>query len=275
MQALCMPLLNFDFSVVGPNFFFINQGSWQDHWAYLTYRTDTGDFIYRAGITYGKSASTTVQYTNSEGRVIEQFSDSVSSNNGYNRGYFKMTEIPLFDLPKVKYNPYVTDGYALGPDAKIIIAALTSRTSADITRFVFNNRLVAPMSTAVMQDVINLTFQAWGWLGKLGMASYPISRLAATPGYYTNIICVPILDAKKSYGSAAAKFGLSLDGSVAPELRPFARSNMNSYYLNASGEYNEAIPDILFLLMPEEDRVKVGGEKDKLLFSKSSLQKAA
>lgn len=261
MQNICMPLLSFDFSVVGPNFFFINQSSWQDHWAYLTYRTDTGDFVYRAGITHGKSASTTVQFTNQEGRVIEQFSDSVGSGNGYNRGYFQMTEIPLFDLPKVKYNPYITDGYALGPDAKIIIAALTSRTSADIVRFVFNNRLVAPMSTDVMQDVINLTFQAWGWLGKLGMSSYPISRLGATPGYYTNIICVPILDAEKSYGSAAAKFGLSLDGSVAPELRPFARSNMNSYYLDASGEYNEVISDILFLLLPEEDRTKVGGGK--------------
>lgn len=256
-----MPLLNFDFSVVGPNFFFINQSSWQDHWAYLTYRTDTGDFIYRAGIRHGKTASTTVQYTNSEGRAIEQFADSVSAGNGCIRGYFKMTEIPLFDLPKVKYNPYVTDGYALGPDAKIIIAALTSRTSADIVRFVFNNRLVAPMSASKIQNIINSTFQALGWLAKLGMSSYPISRLSATPGYYTNIICVPILDSEESYGSAAAKFGLSLDGSVAPELRPFARSNMNSYYLNDSGQYNEAISDILYLLMPEEDRVKVGGGK--------------
>lgn len=261
MQALCMPLLNFDFSVVGPNFFFINQGTWQDHWAYLTYRTDTGDFVYRAGYTHGKSANTTVQYTNSEGRVIEQFKDSVRSGNGYNRGYFQMTEIPLFDLPKVKYNPHVTDKYALGPDAKIIVAALTSRTSADIVRFVFNNRLVAPMSTSKIQSIINSTFKSWGWLNKLGMDSYPISRFAATPGYYTNIICVPILDAESSYGAAGAKFGLSLDGSVAPELRPFARSNMNSFYLNAAGEYNEALPDILYLLMPEEDRVKVGGGK--------------
>ena len=261
MQALCMPLLNFDFSVVGPNFFFINQSSWQDHWAYLTYRTDTGDFVYRAGLTFGKSANTTVQYTNSEGRAIEEFSDSVRSGNGYNRGYFQMTEIPLFDLPKVKYNPHVTDGYALGPDAKIIVAALTARTSADIVRFVFNNKLVAPMSASKIQILINLNFQSWGWLAKLGMTSYPISRFAATPGYYTNIICIPILDAKSSYGSAGAKFGLSLDGSVAPELQPFARSNMNSYYLNAAGEHNEAIIDILYLLMPEEDRVKVGGGK--------------
>lgn len=261
MQALCMPLLNFDFSVVGPNFFFINQSSWQDHWAYLTYRTDTGDFIYRAGTVFGKSASTTVQYTNSEGRAIEQFEDSVRSGNGYNRGYFQMTEIPLFDLPKVKYNPHVTDDYALGPDAKIIIAALTSRTSADIVRFVFNDRLVAPMSTSAIQRRINIIFRGWRWLDKLGMNSYPISRLSATPGYYTNIICVPILDAASSYGSAAAKFGLSLDGSVAPELRPFARSNMNSYYLNATQERNEVLSDFLFLLMPEEDRVKVGGGK--------------
>ena len=261
MQALCMPLLNFDFSVVGPNFFFINQSSWQDHWAYLTYRTDTGDFVYRAGLTFGKSANTTVQYINSEGRAIEEFRDSVRSGSGYNRGYFQMTEIPLFDLPKVKYNPHVTDGYALGPDAKIIIAALTARTSADIVRFVFNNYLASPMSTSEIQTIIDQTFRAWGWLAKLGMDSYPISRFAATPGYYTNIICIPILDSKDSYGSAAAKFGLSLDGSVAPELRPFARSNMNSYYLNASGEHNEAIPDMLYLLMPEEDRVKVGGGK--------------
>lgn len=261
MQALCMPLLNFDFSVVGPNFFFINQSSWQDHWAYLTYRTDTGDFVYRAGISFGKSADTTVQYTNSEGRAIEQFSDSVSSGNGCNRGYFQMTKIPLFDLPKVKYNPHVTDGYALGPDAKIIIAVLTARTSTDIVRFVFNNHLASPMSTSKIQTIIDQTFRSWGWLGKLGMDSYPISRLAATPGYYTNIICVPLLDAKPSYGAAGAKFGLSLDGSVAPELQPFARSNMNSCYLNASGEYNEALLDILYLLMPEEDRVKVGGGK--------------
>lgn len=261
MQALCMPLLNFDFSVVGPNFFFINQSSWQDHWAYLTYRTDTGDFVYRAGITFGKAASTTVQYINSEGGVIEQFEDTVWAGNGYNRGYFQMTEIPLFDLPKVKYNPHVTDGYALGPDAKLIVAALTARTSARIVRFAFNNRHVSPMSTSKIQNIINSNFKNWGWLNKLGMDSYPISRLAATPGYYTNIICIPILDAYESFGSAGAKFGLSLDGSIAPELRPFARSNMNSYYLDASGEYNEALSDILYLLMPEEDRVKVGGGK--------------
>ena len=261
MQALCMPLLNFDFSVVGPNFFFINQSSWQDHMAYLTYRTDTGDFIYRAGIVFGKNALTTVRYTNPEGRDIELFDDVVWAGNGYNRGYFQMTKIPLFDLPKVKYNPHVTDGYALGPDAKLIVAALTARTSADIVRFVFNNRHVSPMSTSAIQNIINSNFQSWGWLGKLGMSSYPISRLEATPGYYTNIICVPILDAYESYGSAGAKFGLSLDGSVAPELQPFARSKMNSYYLNDSGTYNEALSDILYLLMPEEDRVKVGGEK--------------
>lgn len=261
MQALCMPLLNFDFSVVGPNFFFINQSSWQDHMAYLTYRTDTGDFIYRAGIVFGKTASTTVQYINLEGGVIEQFDDFVWSSNGYNRGYFQMTKIPLFDLPKVKYNPHVTDDYALGPDAKLIVAALTARTSANIVRFVFNNRHVSPMSTSAIQNIINSNFKAWGWLTKLGMDSYPISRLGATPGYYTNIICIPILDAYESYGSAGAKFGLSLDGSVAPELRPFARSNMSSYYLNDAGTYNEALPDILFLLMPEEDRVKVGGGK--------------
>ena len=261
MQALCMPLLNFDFSVVGPNFFFINQSSWQDHWAYLTYRTDTGDFVYRAGITWGKSASTTVRYTAFDGTVVEYFSYGVVSGNGYNRGYFRMTEIPLFDLPVVKYIPNVTDNYALGPDAKIIIAALSARTSADIVRFTFNNRLEANASTSAVQTRINNTFRSWGWLDKLGVGSYPISKLGVKAGYYTNIICVPILDAKSDYGSAGAKFGLSLDGSMDESLRPFSRSNMNSYYLNSSGEYNEALSDILYLLLPDEDRVKVGGGK--------------
>lgn len=261
MQNICMPLLNFDFSVVGPNFFFINQSSWQDHWAYLTYRTDTGDFVYRAGLTFGKSASTTVQYTAFDGTVVEYFEDNVRSGNGYNRGYFRMTEIPLFDLPTVKYIPHVTDGYALGPDAKIIIAALSARTSADIVRFTFNNYLETNASSSVLQGEINDTFRRWGWLAKLGVDSYPISKLGVKVGYYTNIICVPILDAKSSYGSAGAKFGLSLDGSMDESLRPFSRSKMNTYYLNSSGEYNEAISDILYLLLPDEDRVKVGGGK--------------
>lgn len=260
MQNICMPLLNFDFSVVGPNFFFINQSSWQDHWAYLTYRTDTGDFVYRAGLTFGKSASTTVKYTAFDGTVVEYFDDSVWSGNGYNRGYFRMTEIPLFDLPAVKYIPHVTDSYALGPDAKIIIAALSARTSADIVRFTFNDRLKVN-TTSELQTRINNIFKNSGWLTKLGVDSYPISKLGVKAGYYTNIICVPILDAASSYGSAGAKFGLSLDGSMDESLRPFSRSKMNTYYLNSSGEYNEALSDILYLLMPEEDRVKVGGKK--------------
>lgn len=261
MQNICMPLLNFDFSVVGPNFFFINQSSWQDHWAYLTYRTDTGEFVYRAGISWGKSASTTVQYTAFDGTVIEYFKDDVSHGNGYNRGYFKMKEIPLFDLPTVKYIPHVTDGYALGPDAKIIIAALTARTSADIVRFTFNYRLETNASSSALQVRINNIFRSWGWLAKLGVDSYPISKLGVRAGYYTNIICVPILDDGPNYGSASAKFGLSLDGSMDESLRPFSRSNMNTYYLDSSGEYNEALSDILYLLLPDEDRVKVGGGK--------------
>ena len=260
MQNICMPLLNFDFSVVGPNFFFINQSSWQDHWAYLTYRTDTGDFVYRAGLEFGKSANTTVQYTAFDGTVIEYFKDGVRSGSGYNRGYFRMTKIPLFDLPTVKYIPHVTDEYALGPDAKIIIAALTARTGADIVRFTFNDRLKVNTISEV-QTRINSIFRSWGWLTKLGVDSYPISKLGVKAGYYTNIICVPIIDAAHGYGSAAAKFGLSLDGSMDESLRPFSRSNMNTYYLNFSGDRNEAISDILYLLMPEEDRVKVGGGK--------------